>query len=129
MRFLLVAFIVCLSGLSVVAQCPIQPREASLDATATNFTIRYYNSSMRTAQDVQFVLVNKDFGLSGQRLVKSFSTRGILRPKQEGEALFPVRGMALNGTMELEVNRVVFADRSMWSARGNNSCKIQFNGH
>lgn len=129
MRFLLVAFIACLSSVSVVAQCPIQPREASLDATGKNFKIRYYNSGMRTGQDIQFVLVNKDAGLGGQRLVQSFSARGILRPKQERESLFPVGGMALNGTMELEVNRVVFADRSIWSARGNNSCKIQFSGH
>jgi hypothetical protein len=129
MRFLLVAFIACLSGVSGVAQCPIQPRAASLDASRKNFTIRYYNSSMRTAQDVQFVLLNEDAGLSGQRLVQSFSARGILRPKQERAALFPVSGMAFNGTMELEVNKVVFADRSMWSARGDNSCKIEFNGH
>jgi hypothetical protein len=44
MRFLLVAFIVTLLGVSVVAQCPIQLREASSDATGKNFTIRYYNA-------------------------------------------------------------------------------------
>ena len=38
MRFLLVAFIACLSGVSGVAQCPIQPRAASLDASRKNFT-------------------------------------------------------------------------------------------
>jgi hypothetical protein len=129
MRLLVFAFIAGLSSVSAVAQCPIQAREASFDTAGNNLTIRYYNSSMRTAQDVQFVLVIEDAGLAGQRLVQSFSARGILRPKQEREAAFPVRGMPLNGTVELEVNRVVFADRSAWFVRGHNICKMQFNGH
>jgi len=125
-RLLVVGFFVCCIGTYVVAQCPIQPRQASLDANGENVTIRYYNSGARSVRDVQFVLT-EDIGLSGQSVLASFSARGILHPKQERVVVFPNTGrMNLNGNVEVEVKRVSFGDRPTWTAPRKNICKVLF---
>lgn len=126
MRLLQVGFFVCCIATHLVAQCPIQPRQASLDGNGKNVTIRYYNSGVRSVRDVQFVLT-EDTGLSGQSVLANFSAKGILHPKQERMAVFPnIGGMALSGNVEVEVKRVSFGDRSTWMAPRKNTCKVVF---
>jgi len=124
MRLLGLGFFICCIGTHLVAQCPIQPRQASLDANGKNVSIRYYNSGARSVRDVQFVLT-EDIGLSGQSVLASFSARGILHPTQERVVVFPNTGrMNLNGNVEVEVKRISFSDRSTWAAPRNNICRI-----
>jgi len=126
MRVLEIGFVVCFIGTHLVAQCPIQTRQASLDSNGKNVTIRYYNSGARSVRDVQFVLT-EDTGLSGQLVLANFSATGILQPKQERVAVFPnTGGMNLNGNVEVEVKRVSFGDRSTWTAPHKNTCKVLF---
>jgi hypothetical protein len=126
MRLLVLGLFICGTVTNVVSQCPIQPREASSDASGKNVTIRYYNSDTRLVRDVQFVLTAKDTDLSGLVLA-NFSARAILHPKQERTAAFPnIRGTALNGSFELQVKRVSFADRSTWAAPQKNTCRVMF---
>jgi hypothetical protein len=128
MRSLVVVLLACLTGQNASGQCPVQLRQASSDATRKNVTIRYYNSSPRAVRDVQFVLTTKDKSDGGQSAIGNFSARSILHPNQERTVVFPNLGaVTLNGTLELLVKRVSFADRSTWAAPRNNACKIQFN--
>jgi len=91
MRVLVLGLFICIAA-NAVGQCPIQPRQASVDASGKNVTIRYYNSGVRLVRDVQFVLTTEDKEPSGQPVLTNFSARGVLRPKQERVALFPRRG-------------------------------------
>src|SRR5437868_5960015 len=111
MRRLVFGLLICGTVTNAVSQCPIQLREASADANGKNVTIRYYNSDTRLVQDVQFVLTTKDKDMDVNGVVlANFSARGVLHPKQERTAAFPnIRGMALNGSFELQVKRVSFA--------------------
>ena len=125
MRLLVVSFFVCCLGTRLVAQCPIQPRQASLDGNGKSVTIRYYNSGARSVRDVQFVLT-EETGVKGRSVIANFGAKGILQPKQERVAVFPNSGgMAFNGNVEVEVKRVSFGDRSTWMAR-KNTCRVRF---
>lgn len=125
MRWSLIAFIACLAGASAAAQCPIQPRQASFDPALKSVTIRYYNSGDHVVRDVQFVLISED-GTQKQSLVGAFSARKPVRPKQEQTAVFPnVSERTFNGTMEVDVVHVSFADHSPWIAVRNKVCTVQ----
>jgi hypothetical protein len=127
MRFLVLGFFICCIGTNVVAQCPIQPRQASFEASRKTVTISYYNSGTRSVRGVQFLLTTENTGPSGQSVLANFDVRSILRPKQERTAVFPdVGGIAFNGSVELEIKRVSFTDLSTWTAPHGNTCKILF---
>src|ERR1700688_1166336 len=124
MRLLQMIFLASSMGVNAAAQCPIQLRQASLDAIGKSVTIRYYNSGTHIVRAVQFVVIDENSRTYS--VVGNFSARNVVRPKQQGKLVFPnAHGTAFKEGMELEVERVSFADYSTWVASGDNACKVQ----
>jgi hypothetical protein len=123
MRLLPVIFLASLIAVNGAAQCPIQLRQALVDASGKSITIRYYNSGTHIVRAVQFVLTKENAHPSA---VGNFSARDVVRPKQEGKLVFPnIHGSVFDESMELEVERVSYADQSTWVASGHNTCKAR----
>jgi hypothetical protein len=124
MRLLPMIFLASSIGVNAAAQCPIQLRQASLDAIGKSVTIRYYNSGTHIVRAVQFVVTNENS--RPYSVIGNFSARDIVRPKQERKSVFPnIHGTVFNESMELEVERVTFSDQSTWIASGDNTCKAR----
>lgn len=124
MRCCFIAFLACLIGANAAAQCPIQPRQVSFDRVRSSIIIRYYNSTTRAIRDVQFSVTNED--VSQRTVLGEFRANNIVRPRQEQTVVFPnVSGTAFGGNIALEVVRVSFVDRSLWTPDHDKPCKIQ----
>jgi hypothetical protein len=124
MRWSLLSLLVLSAHAISEAQCPVEPRLASLDANAT-LTVRYYNNSARAVRDVHFVLIDRDTPPTAQPVITNLSARGILPPKQERTIAFSnVGSLAERGSLDLEVLHVSFREDPSWKAAPENPCRI-----
>ena len=113
------------------AQCPVLPRHASVDPSGKSVSIRYYNSGNRAVQAVDFTLKGLQVGQNEPAVIARYAARLTLHPKVEQTAVFrrPAGELDLNEiaeveALELQVTRVVFADRSTWTPSHENPCKV-----
>jgi hypothetical protein len=124
MRLAILAFLVA-SCISAIAQCPIQPRAAVVDATGKHVTIRYYNPGSRVVRDVHFIVKTSEKGREDQSIITNFAARVMLPPKKEGRQVFPNPANLLgNSGLEVQVLHISFADLSKWTAPRENPCRV-----
>jgi len=126
MRLLTLAILgCCLGEVNVAAQCPGQLRQALFNKEGNSVSIRYYNASTRATKEVQFVLSLQELASDRQMVRGSFMAKGIVRPGQEQTLVFPFSAdVAVKGSMELEIKRVLFVDGGAWNAPRDTSCKM-----
>jgi len=132
-RFVLVAVLSCCLCYDAVAQCPVLPRQASVDRNGRNVLIRYYNSGGRAVQAVEFTLQRPQARQNEPAVLSRYSARETLHPKIEKTAVFrlPSGKSDLNEAaqveeLEVQVTRVVFTDHSTWKPGRENTCKVSF---
>jgi hypothetical protein len=112
---------------NAVAQCPILPRQASVDPNEKRVTIRYYNSGGRVVQAVEFTVRGLQAGQGESAVIARYSARQILSPKIEKTAVFErFAGRSDLNVLEVEVMRVMFTDQTMWKPGRENTCKVSF---
>jgi hypothetical protein len=108
-----------------MAQCPVQPRTALVDATGKRVTIRYYNPGPRVVRAVHFVVKSSEAVQESRAIITNFAIETMLLPKKEVRQVF-ANTMNLLGNSELEVQvwQVSFADHSKWTAPHENPCRV-----
>jgi hypothetical protein len=113
------------SCISAMAQCPIQPRAAVVDATGKHVTIRYFNPGSRVVRDVHFIVKSSEGGREGQPIIANFAAKVMLPPKKEGQQVFPNPANLLgNSELEVQVWHISFVDLSKWRAPHENPCRV-----
>jgi hypothetical protein len=130
-RLLTLGVFTCSVVVSVAGQCPIQPREAFLDSTGKNLSIRYYNSGTQVVRAVQFTLTKTEGGKQDRSVIATYGAGGTLRAKNEKTVVFKGRVdessliyTAPTGSVEVLVVRVAFADLSAWNPLRDNPCRV-----
>ena len=133
MRLLILGFLICGAAVGAGGQCPVQPRQASLDSSGRSLIVRYFNSGTRTVRAVQFTLTKPEAGQNDRSVMATYSAAGTLRPNRDRTAVFEnptersgLIDEVLTGPVEVSVTRVVFSDLSTWKPPGANQCKISF---
>jgi hypothetical protein len=124
MRYPTLVFFACfVANVNCTAQCPAQLRQA-LFSEAGTASIRYYNAGTRVVREVQFILSLQEPS-NGQMVLGSFSAKGVLPPRQERTMVFPYRlGGPQQGTMQLEIKRILFVDGDAWNASRDAHCTM-----
>jgi hypothetical protein len=124
MRLAILAFLAA-SCISAMAQCPIEPRAAFVDATGKHVTIRYFNPGSRVVRDVHFIVKSSEGGRGDQPIIANFAAKVMLPPKKEGRQVFPNPSNLLgNSGLEVQVWHISFADLSKWTAPHDNPCRV-----
>lgn len=118
---------------NALAQCPAQPRHASMDPNGKNVEIRYYNSGSRAVAAVEFTLTRPLARQNEPMVIAHYSAKETLHKNVEKTAVFQrpdgksdLDEAAQAEELEVQVTRVVFTDQSTWKPGRENTCKISF---
>jgi hypothetical protein len=87
-KFLLLGVFYLAVAACVLAQCPVLPRHAFLEANGANVAIRYYNSGGRAVQAVEFTLTRPPAGQNEPAVIARYAARQTLHSKVEKTAVF-----------------------------------------
>ena len=136
MRFAVLGILICALAVCAPAQCPVQLRQASVDANGKILRVRYFNQGSRPIRAVQFALTETNPADQNHEFLATYSAGIAVHPSQEVTVTFRIHNQGSDsvdvGSSEsasLVVRRIQFIGASIWTAPQENQCRISISRH